>query len=83
MLEETHVELWISRVLSVFCVSFLWFGAPKFDENGVPGPIRDQVSIETPKKSRKVRKRVWILIGGETFGGTFWRLSATFLQVVL
>ena len=36
-----------------FPVFFVFWGA-KIDENGAPGPIRDQVGIQTPKKTQKV-----------------------------
>jgi len=42
---QTQVELWVSSVLRVFFVSW----GTEIDENGVPGPVRDQV----PQKSRK------------------------------
>ena len=37
----------------MFCVLFVFWGT-RIDENGVPGPIRDQVGIQTPKKTQKV-----------------------------
>jgi len=47
--DQAHVELWIS---SVFCVLFGIWGT-EIDENVVPGPMRDQVSMQTPKNADK------------------------------
>ena len=67
MHRPTQVELWIS---SVFCVLFVSWGT-KNDENGVPGPVRDRVGIQTPTKTKKIKS-------GKRFRRAFWGHFGTF-----
>jgi len=63
---QTHAEHWVS---SVFCVRFCDLGT-KIDENMVPGPIRDQVSVQTPQKIEKsVKKGLDFERGQSPLGG--------------
>ena len=50
------------------------FGLPN-DENGVPGPIREDVGIEPPKNAQ-------IIKSVRHFWRAFWRLVGTFREVV-
>jgi len=73
---QTQAKLWIS---SVFCVFFVLWGT-KIDENGVPGPVRNRVGLQTPKKTKKIesvkrfRRAFWGHFGtfGEAFFYCFW-----------
>jgi len=68
---QTQVELWIS---SVFCVLFVFWGT-EIDENGVPGPVRNRVGIQTPQKTKKIES-------GKRCGRAFWGHFGTFGEAV-
>jgi len=65
MHDQTHVELGVS---SFVCVCFCDLGT-KIDENVVPGPNWDQVSVQTPTKVEKsVKKGLDFGRGGNLLG---------------
>ena len=68
---QTQVELWIS---SVFCVLFVLRGT-KIDDNGVPGRIREQVGLQTLKKTKSMNLDF-------RFGRVFWRHFGIFREVI-
>ena len=60
--EKKKRQIMDKRMLSSGCQVFLFsvlfvFWATKIDENGVPGLIRDQGGIQTPKKREKIMKK--------------------------